>query len=72
MNEEDEGTTVRLQVDLEIESIDEEEMTRMTDEERDRTQTLPDIERGHEKMIEDEGTLMREIMIEKKKKLSKR
>jgi len=72
MNEEDEGTTVRLQVDLEIESIDEEEMTRMTDEERDRTQTLPDIERGHEKMIEDEGTLMREIMIEKRKKLSKR
>ena len=60
MREEDEETTAPQRVGPERGSIDEEE--RMKDEERDRIQVLPDIERGREKRSEEEETHMKEGM----------
>lgn len=70
MSEEGEETTVHRRVDPETESIDEE--GRMRDDERGQTQTLPDIERGREKRSEEEGTLMREGMRERRRRLSQK
>lgn len=60
MKEDDEETIAPRRVGPERGSIDEDE--RMRDEERDRIQVLPDIERSREKRSEDEETHMNEGM----------